>query len=102
MASSEKLIPELLWRATSEYLKERFDQVKENYRPYTRLYRNKHGRLPCFVDDEDSLILKKDRSLDEANVNVVHDVIDVQQLREVSEFPPLTFRKGTFAKGYHT
>ena len=77
IASSEKLIQEFRSRATSEYLDNRCNQVEEKDRPYTELDRNKHGRFPCYVDDEDSLVLKKDRNLDEANSNVVHDIINV-------------------------
>ena len=77
MASSEKLIPNFLSRATLEYLEKCFGQVKEEDCPDTRLYRNKHGRFPRLVDDEDFLILKKNRGLDEANINVVQYTIDV-------------------------
>ena len=93
MASSEKLIPNFLSRVTLEYLEKCFDQVKEEYCPDTRMYCNKHGRFPRFVDDEDSLILKKDRNLDEADINVIYDVTDVYNLREVSAFPPFNFQK---------
>lgn len=94
MTSSEKLIPNFLSRATLKYLEKCFDQVKEEDGPDTRLDRNKHGRFPCFVNDEDSLILKKNRGLDEADINAVKDGTDVFQLREVLVFSPFDFPNG--------
>ena len=38
------------------------------------------------MNDEDSLILEKNRGLDEADTNVIKDIIDIFQLREVSVF----------------
>ena len=99
MASSEKLIPNFLSRATLEYLEKCFDQVKEEDCQDTRMYCNKHGRFSRFVDDKDSLILKKNRSLDEANINVIHDIIDVYNLGEVSAFPLFNFQRGHSCKG---
>ena len=63
------------------------------------MYCNKHGRFPRFVDDEDSLILKKNRSLDEADINIIQDIIDIFKLREVSAFPPFDFQKVKNCKG---
>ena len=99
MTSSEKLIPNFLSRATLEYFKKCFDQVKEEDCPDSRLYCNKHRRAPRFMDDEDSLILKKNRSLDEADVNVIHNSKDVFKLREVSVFAPSSFKNRHNCKG---
>ena len=99
MASSEKLIPNFLSRATLEDLEKCFDQVKEEDCQDTGMYYNKHKRFSRFVDDEDSLILKKNRDLDEANIDVIHNIIDVYNLWEVSAFPPFNFQRGHNCKG---
>ena len=91
MTSNEKLIPDFLSRTALKYLEKCFNQVKEEDGPDTRLYYNKHGRFPCFMNDEDPLILKKNRCLDEADINPVKDGIDVFQLRGVSVFSPFRF-----------
>ena len=82
MTLSEKKIPNFLLRATQKYLKECFDQVKEEDDQDTRLYYNKHGRFPGFVNDKDSLILKKNRGLDKADINAVQNETDMLQLRK--------------------
>ena len=38
------------------------------------------------MNDENSLILKKNRGLDEADTNVINDITDIFQLREVLVF----------------
>ena len=86
MTPDEKFIPNFLLRATQKYLKGCFDQVKEEDDPDTRLYCNKHGRYPGFVNDEDSLILKKNRGLDQADINAVQYGTYVLQLRKVLVF----------------
>lgn len=86
MTPPEKLIPNLFLRATLKDRKECFDQVKEKDDPDTRLYCNKRGRFPGFIDDKDPLILEKNRRLDEADIDAVQNGNDVFQLREVLVF----------------
>ena len=80
MTPSEKMIPNSLLRAAQKYLKECFEQVKEEDDQDTRLYCNKHGRFPGFVNDKDSLILKKNRGLDKADINAVQNETNMLQL----------------------
>ena len=84
MTPSEKLVPNLFLRATLNNLEDYLDQVEQEDDPDTRLYCNKHGRFPSSVNDKDSLILKKNRGLDKADINVVQNGTDVSQLPKVS------------------
>ena len=77
MTLSKKFIPNSFLRATQKYLKGCSDQVKEEDDPDTRLYCNEHGRFPGFVNDKDSLILKKNRGLDQADINAVQNGTNV-------------------------
>ena len=77
MAPSEKWIPNFFLGATQKYVKECFHKVEEKDDPDTKLYCNKDGRFAGFVNDEDSLILKKNRGLDKADVNAVQNGTDV-------------------------
>ena len=94
MTFSEKVIRNCLSRATWRYLEKGLDQVKEEDGPNTRLHCNKHGRFSCLMNDENSLILKKNRDLDEAGIDAVKDGIDVLQRREISVFSPFHVQNG--------
>ena len=83
MTPSKKVIPDFLLRATQKYLKECFDQVKEEDDQDPRLYCNKHGRFPGLLNDKDSLILKKNRGLDKADIYAVQNGADMSQLRKI-------------------
>ena len=94
MASSEKFIPNFLSGATLEYFSKCVNQVEENNRPDPKLYCNKHGRFHCFLHNKDSLILKKNRGLDEAHSDIVKDGVDIFQLREILGSCPLDLWNG--------